>query len=223
MASPTWWTWVWASFGSWWWTEKPGVLPSMGLQKVGHDWVSELNWTKAYKKEGWWQWRYKFKRFHNKIYRKWCLIIFSRYWRKQILKIISAVSSLPKVWNLECIRILVYWGWSSTIYITSHPLVFYHQSNTLYLSFNSITILTILFIIFIVYLMFSSTRLWKVVVELWKMPGFLASGREEYNPGTVMRLDHSELLCNKVLLKYKRDRESFWHRHQEGAERVPLC
>ena len=42
-----------------------------------------------------------------------------------------------------------------------------------------------------------------------KMPGFLASGREEFNPGPVMRLDRSELLCNKVLLKYKRDRESF--------------
>ena len=32
MASPTQWTWVWASFGSWWWTGKPGVLQSMGLQ-----------------------------------------------------------------------------------------------------------------------------------------------------------------------------------------------
>ena len=31
MASPTQWTWVWASSGSWWWTGKPGVLLSMGL------------------------------------------------------------------------------------------------------------------------------------------------------------------------------------------------
>ena len=38
---------------------------------------------------------------------------------------------------------------------------------------------------------------------------FLASGGEELNPGPEMRLDHSELLCNKVLLKYKGDRESF--------------
>ena len=45
MASPTRWTWVWASFGSWWWTGKPGVLQSMGLQRVRHDWVTELNWT----------------------------------------------------------------------------------------------------------------------------------------------------------------------------------
>ena len=26
MASPTWWTWVWASSRSWWWTGKPGRL-----------------------------------------------------------------------------------------------------------------------------------------------------------------------------------------------------
>ena len=42
MASPTQWTWVWASSGSWWWTGKPGVLQSMGLQWVGHGWATEL-------------------------------------------------------------------------------------------------------------------------------------------------------------------------------------
>ena len=30
----------------WWWTGKPGVLQSMELQRVGHDWATELNWTK---------------------------------------------------------------------------------------------------------------------------------------------------------------------------------
>ena len=42
MASPTRWTWVWVSSGSWWWTGKPGVLQSMGSQRVGHDWATEL-------------------------------------------------------------------------------------------------------------------------------------------------------------------------------------
>jgi len=55
------------------------------------------------------------------------------------------------------------------------------------------------------------------------MPGFLAFRGEDFHPGPVMRLDHSELLCNKVLLKYKRDRESFWYIHQKGAKRVPPC
>ena len=45
MASPTQWTWVWASSGSWWWTGKPGVLQSLGSQRVRHDWVTELNWN----------------------------------------------------------------------------------------------------------------------------------------------------------------------------------
>ena len=35
------------------------------------------------------------------------------------------------------------------------------------------------------------------------MLGFLAPGGEEFNPGPETRLDRSELLCNKVLLKYK--------------------
>ena len=31
--------------GSWWWAGRPGVLQFMGLQRVGHDWETELNWT----------------------------------------------------------------------------------------------------------------------------------------------------------------------------------
>ena len=50
MASLTRWTWVWAGFGSWWWTGKPGMLQSMGSQRVGHDWVTELKWTDTYQK-----------------------------------------------------------------------------------------------------------------------------------------------------------------------------
>ena len=45
MASPTWWAWAWVSSGSWWWTGKPGMLQSMGSQRVGHDWVNELSWS----------------------------------------------------------------------------------------------------------------------------------------------------------------------------------
>ena len=45
MASPTQWTWVWVNSGSWWWTGRPGMLQSIGLQRVRHDWATELNWT----------------------------------------------------------------------------------------------------------------------------------------------------------------------------------
>ena len=45
MASPTRWTWVWVNSRSWWWTGRLGVLRFTGSQRVGHDWVTELNWT----------------------------------------------------------------------------------------------------------------------------------------------------------------------------------
>ena len=40
MASQTRCTWVWVNSGSWWWTERPGVLLFMGLQRVGHYWAT---------------------------------------------------------------------------------------------------------------------------------------------------------------------------------------
>ena len=45
MASPTRWMWVCVNSGSWWWTGRPGVLKFMGLQRVGHGWVTEMNWN----------------------------------------------------------------------------------------------------------------------------------------------------------------------------------
>ena len=42
MASLTQQAWIWAGFGSWWWTGKPGMLQSMGLQRVGHNGATEL-------------------------------------------------------------------------------------------------------------------------------------------------------------------------------------
>ena len=45
MASRTQWTWVWVNSRSWWWTGRPDVLQSMESQRVGHNWVTELNWA----------------------------------------------------------------------------------------------------------------------------------------------------------------------------------
>ena len=51
------WTWVWSSSGSWWWTGKPGVLQSLGSQRVGHNWATKLKlqqkWCSKYK----WNWQ----------------------------------------------------------------------------------------------------------------------------------------------------------------------
>ena len=54
MASPIQRTWVWASSGSWWWTGKPRMLQSMGLQRVRHDWATELTWTELIPFPVWW-------------------------------------------------------------------------------------------------------------------------------------------------------------------------
>ena len=48
MASLIQWTRVWANSVRWWLTGKPGVLQSMGSQRVGHDWASKPNWTTTY-------------------------------------------------------------------------------------------------------------------------------------------------------------------------------
>ena len=39
---------LWVNSGSWWWTGRPGVLRFMGSQRVGHDWVTELNWIQKF-------------------------------------------------------------------------------------------------------------------------------------------------------------------------------
>ena len=41
MASPTQWTWIWASSRRWWRTGKPGMLQSMGLRRIRHNLATE--------------------------------------------------------------------------------------------------------------------------------------------------------------------------------------
>ena len=53
VASLTRWPWVWVNSGRWWWTGRPGVLRFMGSQRVGHDWVTELNWGFSPLEQSW--------------------------------------------------------------------------------------------------------------------------------------------------------------------------
>ena len=53
MASLIQWTWVWVNSGSWRWTGKPGILLLMGLQRVGHDWATELTELKRCDYQSW--------------------------------------------------------------------------------------------------------------------------------------------------------------------------
>ena len=61
-ASPTQWTWVWVNSGSWWRTGKPGMLQSMGSQRVVYYWATEMNWTEPYGK--------RLLQFLSRIYKK---------------------------------------------------------------------------------------------------------------------------------------------------------
>ena len=56
MASLTGWTWVWVNSGSWWWTGRPGVLWFMGLQRIGHDWVTDCTEVNKIFWECWSSW-----------------------------------------------------------------------------------------------------------------------------------------------------------------------
>ena len=53
MASPTQWIWVWVDSSSWWWIGRSGMQGPLlvGLQRVRHDWATELNWYKLNKYE----------------------------------------------------------------------------------------------------------------------------------------------------------------------------
>ena len=53
MASLTQWTSVWVNSRSWWWTGRPGVLQSMGSQRAGHNWATELNRTDTVESDFW--------------------------------------------------------------------------------------------------------------------------------------------------------------------------
>ena len=65
------WTWVCVNSRSWWWTGRPGVLQSMGSQRVGHDWATELNLTEGYRKSSRSYQHMMFKKKQN--LKKWCL------------------------------------------------------------------------------------------------------------------------------------------------------
>ena len=47
------WSWVWVSSRSWWFMGRPGMLHSIALQRVGHDWATLLNWTVKWLSTDW--------------------------------------------------------------------------------------------------------------------------------------------------------------------------
>ena len=88
VASPTPWTWVWASPGSWWWTGRPGVLRSMGSQRVRHDWVPEKQLYKIDSKWG-------PTVYHTELYSASCnRLWWRRIWKRNIYLFLHFLTSL---------------------------------------------------------------------------------------------------------------------------------
>ena len=113
MASSTQWTWVWMDYGSWWWTERPGVLRFMGSQRVGHDWVTELNWTELNELE------------KNEDQTKWK--------RTELSKVAMELKPLYHcfMWNFR-FPIILWWGligWH-IIHLLYHMLILRMRVNT---------------------------------------------------------------------------------------------
>ena len=134
---------------------------------------------------------------------EWVAISFSNAWKRKVqVKLLSRVQLLATSWT-AAYQAPLSMGFSRQEYWSGMPLLSPQNGWQTFI------------------LGAEPCQFWKAVAEPRKTPWFLASRGEEFNLGPVMRLDHSELLCNKVLFKYKRDRESFWDRHQKGAERAP--
>ena len=102
MASPTWWTWVWVNSGSCWWTQRPVMLQSMALQRVQHNWATELNWTEL-----------KLKLIYFNFS---SILSFSEKLFVFILTIVQQVKTTPwwlfvckiQLYSAECRRIVIY-------------------------------------------------------------------------------------------------------------------
>ena len=84
MASPTWWSWVWASCGSWWWIGKPGVLQSIGLQRVRLNWT-ECEWASSNPLWAWMEQKAELGEF--------CVFLPVSHWTEKYYHIFS--------WNLH--------------------------------------------------------------------------------------------------------------------------
>ena len=107
MASPTWWTWVWVSSGSWWWTGKPSVQ-STESQRVRHDWETELSWTELK------TWKTKFSPHPVPPIRKLAQASYAhpsegreneKHSHRKLTNLITRTTTLPnsmKLWAMSC-------------------------------------------------------------------------------------------------------------------------
>ena len=102
MASPTRWTWVWMDSGCWWWTGRPGMLRFMGLQRVRHNWATELNWTTQFYR--WGNWVSKSLKYLHRLIN--IVVVNSKDWINyyisySVLKIFRIIIMIQRTQNIN--------------------------------------------------------------------------------------------------------------------------
>ena len=123
------WTWVWASSGSWWWTGKPGVLQSVGPQRVKHDLATEQQQTRFQNQIFQFKNYYQLKGIWNLgvigLYDPICMAIFLKY-HCVILYLSAAYSNFfllvrsPLCYSLGIQCFVVVLSWVSSITFESY-------------------------------------------------------------------------------------------------------
>ena len=122
-----WWTWVWVNSGSWWWTGRPGVLRFTGSQRVGHGWVTELNWNlflKIVKIKIILQWK---NSFHNQFNREEIQANSKIIFLYILIKHSLRNKSYNLCWTLKNICCAFIWQYYGNRYCIPH--IFSRQSN----------------------------------------------------------------------------------------------
>ena len=126
MASSTQWAWVWVNSGSWWWRGSPGMLQSMELQRVGHDWMTELtDWWAPFSdsKQDTEGRTNVFLAYNSQV------TMAAQFTRKKTLKFRALASILFPFWlqhaaanTMHSTALPDHWGWQENLSKSAHSI-----------------------------------------------------------------------------------------------------
>ena len=110
----------WVGSRSWWLRGRPGMLQSIGSQRVGHNWVTELNWTN-------WMW------WGRACSRKWNYLCWSISWLYNFLAELPWINCHPHITTVRSL------GCFPTCHPVSQPCHSFMDTERRYETFESET------------------------------------------------------------------------------------